>query len=63
MNVYCFKHEKVIEDPGDCKDYYFVGAPYHGMGMHNSCLTCKHKLLFSSLEELKVALESRKKNS
>jgi hypothetical protein len=63
MNVYCLLHEKVIEGRIECNNHYFAGSTYHGMGMHNSCLTCKHKLLFGSMEELKTVLENRKKKS
>lgn len=52
MKVYCFKHNKQIEGRVNCNDFYFHGAQYHGMGLHQNCLTCKHKFIYSSFEEL-----------
>jgi hypothetical protein len=52
MKLFCFKHNKEIEGTVNCSDYYFHGTQYHGMGIHQNCLTCKYKFIYTSIKEL-----------
>jgi hypothetical protein len=59
MKYYCFKHNKNIEGRIECNDYFFNGAHYHGMGIHPSCLTCKHIFIYYS--DIELTAEKKKR--